>query len=64
MQNRNTAATGSDRGGAPLPGDGLEAVLVAELGDALVTRSADIDPRYFTAYNEPAGARQIGRAHV
>ncbi|RQS98847.1 FAD-binding oxidoreductase [Burkholderia contaminans] len=57
MQNRNTAVTGSDQGGAPLPDDGLEAVLVAELGDALVTRSADIDPRYFTAYNEPAGAR-------
>ena len=57
MQNRNTAAAGGEQGGGSLSGDAVEAVLVAELGDALVTRSADIDPRYFTAYNEPAGAR-------
>ncbi|MBH9665426.1 FAD-binding oxidoreductase, partial [Burkholderia multivorans] len=57
MQNRNTTAEGGEPAGTPLSGDALEAVLVAELGDALVTRAADIDPRYFTAYNEPAGAR-------
>ncbi|WP_334053288.1 FAD-binding oxidoreductase [Burkholderia cepacia] len=57
MQNRNTTAAGDEPAGTPLSGDALEAVLVAELGDVLVTRAADIDPRYFTAYNEPAGAR-------
>ncbi|WP_249206351.1 FAD-binding oxidoreductase [Burkholderia multivorans] len=35
----------------------LEAALVAELGDACVTRAADIEPRYFTAYNERPGVR-------
>ncbi|KGC08104.1 MULTISPECIES: FAD-binding oxidoreductase [Burkholderia] len=39
------------------PDDAVDAVLAAELGDALVTRAADIDPRYFTAYNEPPGVR-------
>ncbi|CAB3758704.1 FAD-linked oxidase [Burkholderia sp. MSh2] len=57
MQIRNTTAAGSGQDGARLSGDALEAVLAAELGDALVTRAADIDPRYFTAYNEPAGVR-------
>lgn len=35
----------------------VESVLVAELGDKLVTCSAAIEPRYFTAYNEPPGTR-------
>ena len=57
MQNRNAAAADGEQGGGSLSGDAIEALLVAELGDALVTRSVDIDPRYFTAYNEPAGVR-------
>ena len=31
--------------------------LISELGADIVTRSADIDPRYFTAYNEAPGPR-------
>ncbi|AOJ23454.1 FAD-binding oxidoreductase [Burkholderia seminalis] len=57
MQNRETAAAGGEPRGGAQPGEAPDAVLVAELGDALVTRSAEIDPRYFTAYNEPAGVR-------
>ena len=57
MQSLDTAATKGSHGAAPLADDALEAALVAGLGDALVTRAADIDPHYFTAYNEPAGVR-------
>jgi FAD/FMN-containing dehydrogenase len=35
----------------------FESALVGELGADIVTRSADIDPHYFTAYNEAPGAR-------
>ncbi|PAJ79697.1 FAD-binding oxidoreductase [Burkholderia ubonensis] len=38
-------------------GDAIVAALVAELGAACVTPSADIEPRIFTAYNEPPGVR-------
>ena len=54
MQRFDTAAGKNGCGAAD---DALEAALVAGLGDALVTRAADIDPHYFTAYNEPAGVR-------
>ncbi|AJY41024.1 FAD-binding oxidoreductase [Burkholderia humptydooensis] len=37
----------------------IESALVAALGDALVTRSAAIEPRYFTAYNEAPGVRPL-----
>ncbi|WP_306714787.1 FAD-binding oxidoreductase [Burkholderia dolosa] len=59
MQNGDGSATdGAPRAAAPAPADdALEDALVAALGDALVTRSAAIEPRYFTAYNEPAGVR-------
>ncbi|RQZ06463.1 FAD-binding oxidoreductase [Burkholderia sp. Bp9031] len=60
MQSLDTAGVNGGHGGhgaAPSAADALEAALVAGLGDTLVTRSADIDPRYFTAYNEPAGVR-------
>ncbi|KAB0631199.1 FAD-binding oxidoreductase [Burkholderia latens] len=57
MQSLDTDAAQGGHGTAPPAGAALEAALVAALGDALVTRSADIDPRYFTAYNEPAGVR-------
>lgn len=57
MPTPNPGATGSEPGGRPPPDEAVDAVLAAELGDALVTRAADIDPRYFTAYNEPAGVR-------
>ncbi|WP_226383421.1 FAD-binding oxidoreductase [Burkholderia mayonis] len=39
------------------PAHAAESALVAELGDELVTRSAAIEPRYFTAYNESPGVR-------
>ncbi|CAD9222040.1 hypothetical protein BCEN4_2120016 [Burkholderia cenocepacia] len=57
MPTSNTSAAGSEPDGRPRPDEAFDAVLAAELGDALVTRAADIDPRYFTAYNEPAGVR-------
>ncbi|WP_322025207.1 FAD-binding oxidoreductase [Burkholderia sp. BCC1977] len=57
MQSLDTAAASGDHGAAAPADDALEAALVAALGDTLVTRAADIDPRYFTAYNEPAGVR-------
>ena len=57
MPTSNRTAAGSAPDGRPLPDEAVDAVLAAELGDALVTRAADIDPRYFTAYNEPAGVR-------
>ncbi|MDN7655737.1 FAD-binding oxidoreductase [Burkholderia multivorans] len=50
------AACGTPRE-ARLSDAALEAALVAELGDACVTRAADIEPRYFTAYNERPGVR-------
>ncbi|MDN7946172.1 FAD-binding oxidoreductase [Burkholderia multivorans] len=50
------AACGTSRE-ARLSDAALEAALVAELGDACVTRAADIEPRYFTAYNERPGVR-------
>ncbi|EJO58604.1 hypothetical protein BURMUCF2_3489, partial [Burkholderia multivorans CF2] len=50
------AACGTSRE-ARLSDAALEAVLVAELGDECVTRAADIEPRYFTAYNERPGVR-------
>ncbi|CAM2166401.1 putative FAD-linked oxidoreductase [Paraburkholderia sacchari] len=37
----------------------IDAALIAELGADIVTRSADIDPHYFTAYNEAPGARPL-----
>lgn len=37
----------------------IESALVDELGAALVTRSAAIEPRYFTAYNEAPGVRPL-----
>ncbi|CAM2164048.1 FAD-binding oxidoreductase [Burkholderia orbicola] len=57
MPTSNRTAAGSAPDGRPLPDEAVDAVLAAELGDALVTRAADIDPRYFTAYNEPSGVR-------
>ena len=60
MQSLDTDAGTGGRGAASPADDALdalEAALVAALGDALVTRAADIDPRYFTAYNEPAAVR-------
>ncbi|MDR5663866.1 FAD-binding oxidoreductase, partial [Burkholderia cenocepacia] len=57
MPTPNPTVAGRAPDGRPLPDDAVDAVLAAELGDALVTRAADIDPRYFTAYNEPAGVR-------
>ncbi|HIE4430932.1 FAD-binding oxidoreductase [Burkholderia multivorans] len=50
------AACGTSRE-ARLSDAALEAALVAELGDDCVTRAADIEPRYFTAYNERPGVR-------
>ena len=50
------AACGTSRE-ARLSDAALEAALVAELGDGCVTRAADIEPRYFTAYNERPGVR-------
>ncbi|HEF5155219.1 FAD linked oxidase domain-containing protein [Burkholderia multivorans] len=50
------AACGTSRE-ARLSDAALEAALVAELGDACVTRAADIESRYFTAYNERPGVR-------
>ncbi|AOK54219.1 FAD-linked oxidase [Burkholderia stagnalis] len=38
-------------------GGDIVAVLAAELGTAAVTPPADIEPRFFTAYNEPPGVR-------
>jgi FAD/FMN-containing dehydrogenase len=35
----------------------IDAALVAELGADVVTRPADIEPRFFTAYNEAPGVR-------
>ncbi|RQS16743.1 FAD-binding oxidoreductase [Burkholderia sp. Bp8998] len=57
MQSLDTAAASGGHGAAAPADDALEAALVAGLGDTLVTRAAEIDPRYFTAYNEPAGVR-------
>ncbi|KVL41262.1 FAD-binding oxidoreductase [Burkholderia sp. MSMB1835] len=57
MPTPNPSAAGREPDGMPRPDDAVDAVLAAELGDALVTRAADIDPRYFTAYNEPPGVR-------
>ncbi|AIO41055.1 FAD binding domain protein [Burkholderia cenocepacia] len=57
MQSLHTAVAQHGHGTAAPADDALDAAFAAELGDALVTRSADIDPRYFTAYNEPAGVR-------
>ncbi|RQQ63665.1 FAD-binding oxidoreductase [Burkholderia stagnalis] len=44
----------SDRTAA---GGDIVAALAAELGTAAVTPPADIEPRFFTAYNEPPGVR-------
>ncbi|KWI33361.1 FAD-binding oxidoreductase [Burkholderia stagnalis] len=38
-------------------GGDIVAALAAELGSAAVTPPADIEPRFFTAYNEPPGVR-------
>lgn len=57
MQSQETAAARGGHDAAAPADDALEAALVAALGDTLVTRAAEIDPRYFTAYNEPAGVR-------
>ncbi|RQS56885.1 FAD-binding oxidoreductase [Burkholderia sp. Bp8984] len=57
MQSLETAAARGGHDVAAPADDALEAALVAALGDTLVTRAAEIDPRYFTAYNEPAGVR-------
>ncbi|MGS0892789.1 FAD-binding oxidoreductase [Burkholderia stagnalis] len=57
MGSHTMAAPGGESDGTALSDDALDAALVAELGDGLVTRAIDIDPRYFTAYNEPAGVR-------
>ncbi|KVN10676.1 FAD-linked oxidase [Burkholderia stagnalis] len=38
-------------------GGDIVAALAAELGTAAVTPPADIEPRFFTAYNEPPGVR-------
>jgi FAD/FMN-containing dehydrogenase len=50
------AACGTSRE-ARLSDAALEAALVAVRGDDCVTRAADIEPRYFTAYNERPGVR-------
>ncbi|KAB0648400.1 FAD-binding oxidoreductase [Burkholderia diffusa] len=57
MQSLDTGAETGGHGATVQADDALEAALVAGLGDSLVTRAAGIDPRYFTAYNEPAGVR-------
>ncbi|HDR9184899.1 TPA: FAD-binding oxidoreductase [Burkholderia vietnamiensis] len=61
MQSLPAAGVPDGPGVQPQADDALAAALAAALGDALddglVTRSADIEPRYFTAYNEPAGVR-------
>ncbi|MXN74428.1 FAD-binding protein [Burkholderia sp. 4701] len=46
----------SDSDGTAAGGD-IVAALQAELGTAGVTPPADIEPRFFTAYNEPPGVR-------
>ncbi|MGU7769528.1 FAD-binding oxidoreductase [Burkholderia sp. MR1-5-21] len=50
-------AAGDERSGVRTSAGAIDAALVAELGDALVTLGPDIDPRFFTAYNEPPGVR-------
>lgn len=57
MSMPDTAAARGTPRAARLSDIALEAALVAELGDACVTRAADIEPRYFTAYNERPGVR-------
>ncbi|MCO1372529.1 FAD-binding oxidoreductase [Burkholderia multivorans] len=57
MSMPDTAAARGTLRAARLSDTALEAALVAELGDACVTRAADIEPRYFTAYNERPGVR-------
>ncbi|MCA8375499.1 FAD-binding oxidoreductase [Burkholderia multivorans] len=57
MSMPDTAAARGTPCAARLSDTALEAALVAELGDACVTRAADIEPRYFTAYNERPGVR-------
>lgn len=57
MSMPDTAAARGTPRAARLSDTALEAALVAELGDACVTRAADIEPRYFTAYNERPGVR-------
>ncbi|MDN7907639.1 FAD-binding oxidoreductase [Burkholderia diffusa] len=57
MQSLDTGAEAGGHGVTVQADDALAAALVAGLGDSLVTKAAEIDPRYFTAYNEPAGVR-------
>ncbi|MBN3820547.1 FAD-binding oxidoreductase, partial [Paraburkholderia sp. Se-20369] len=45
----------SDRAAAG--GEAIVAALAVELGKDSVTPPADIEPRFFTAYNEPPGVR-------
>ncbi|WP_179403332.1 FAD-binding oxidoreductase [Burkholderia guangdongensis] len=40
----------------------IHAALAAELGADVVTRADDIEPRFFTAYNEAPGARPLALA--
>jgi FAD/FMN-containing dehydrogenase len=40
-----------------MPDNQIDAVLIAELGADVVTRPEDIEPRFFTAYNEAPGVR-------
>lgn len=49
-------SAGASTGPQARPDDAVE-VLLHELGTALVTRSAEVDARYFTAYNEAPGNR-------
>ena len=40
-----------------MPDNQIDAALIAELGADVVTRPEDIEPRFFTAYNEAPGVR-------
>ncbi|RQQ12780.1 FAD-binding oxidoreductase [Burkholderia stagnalis] len=51
---RSDSDSDNDRTAA---GGDIVAALAAELGTAAVTPPADIEPRFFTAYNEPPGVR-------
>lgn len=55
-----TEGAASDAGStAPDDARGAAAVLLRELGEDLVAVGEDIDPRFFTAYNEAPGARPV-----
>ncbi|SAL04115.1 FAD linked oxidase domain-containing protein [Caballeronia calidae] len=59
MQTHDYAAASGKQDDVAMNSIAIESALIAELGADLVTRSADIDPRYFTAYNEAPGVRPL-----